>query len=185
MRKFIKFLAVATLLLAPIATNAQSVENIYEIGLLQYQSKNYAKAVDNFQEAAAAGHVKAVYSLAVCYQDGTGVPQNDAMALQYFTEAANAGYDKAQVTLGDAYAWKRLGIKKKNYEEALRWYALAGQQGNADALYQLGRCYDAGRGVKKDKKMAVAYYLKAQEGGNTLAAPYLQKILKKHPEYAM
>ena len=184
MRKLIKFLAVLALLFAPMATNAQSVENIYEIALLQYQNKNFTKAVENFQQAAAAGHIKAVYSLAVCYQDGTGVPQNDAMALQYFTEAANAGYDKAQVTLGDAYAWKRLGIKKKNYDEAVRWYALAGQQGNADALYQLGRCYEAGRGVKKDKKMAAAYYLKAQEAGNTLATPYLQKILKKHPEYA-
>ena len=184
MKKLLNIALLFALLFVPMSVNAQLSEKFYEMGLLQYQAKNYTKAVENFQEAAAAGHVKAVYSLAVCYQDGTGVPQNNTLALQYFTEAGNGGYDKAQVTLGDAYAWKRLGIKKKNYEEALRWYTLAAQQGNAEALYQIGRCYDAGRGVKKNKKMAAAYYLDAQKAGNTQAAPYLQKILSSHPEYA-
>ncbi|MDO5447563.1 MAG: tetratricopeptide repeat protein [Prevotellaceae bacterium] len=185
MKKLFNITLLLSLLLAPLSANAQAtVENIYEIALMQYQNHNYTKAVENFQKAAASGHVKAIYSLGCCFQDGTGVIKDEAMALQMFTEAANAGYDKAQSTLGDAYAWKRLGIKKKDYQEAVRWYALAGQQGNANALYQLGRCYEAGRGVKKDKKMAAAYYQKAVEAGNPYASEYLNKILSKHPEYA-
>ena len=164
--------------------SAAETENIYEIGLMHYQNLNYAKAVENFTDAASAGHVKAIFSLACCYRDGKGVAQDNATALDLFTKAAEAGNASAQDELGNAYAWKRLGITKKDYDSAIKWYSLAAQQGNADALFQLGRCYEAGRGVKKDKKTAAQYYLQARAAGNIVCVPYLEKILKKHPEYA-
>src|SRR5262245_26161964 len=45
--------------------------------------------------------------------------------------------------------------------------------GDADAYYDLGRCYYYGIGVEKDKKYAVQLYTNAEKGGNVEAQNYL------------
>ena len=44
--------------------------------------------------------------------------------------------------------------KEGKYREAAYWYEKAANQGNAPAQYNLGVCYENGRGVKKDLKKA-------------------------------
>jgi TPR repeat protein len=39
--------------------------------------------------------------------------------------------------------------------EAVKWYRKAGEQGYADAQFELGRCYSEGLGVAKDNAEAV------------------------------
>ena len=50
--------------------------------------------------------------------------------------------------------------------EAAKWYAMAAEQGYADAEYRLGICYEEGRGVPINQKKAVQLYTMAAEHGN-------------------
>ena len=50
--------------------------------------------------------------------------------------------------------------------EAVRWYRLAAEQGDASAQYSLGVMYDFGRGVLEDDAEAVRWYRLAAEQGD-------------------
>jgi len=54
----------------------------------------------------------------------------------------------------------------QNYHEAVKWYRLAAEQGNASAQFKLGRMYDDGHGVPQDYKEAVKWFRKGAEQGN-------------------
>ena len=53
----------------------------------------------------------------------------------------------------------------QDYKEAIKWYRLAAEQGNANAQYNLGLMYDNGEGVPQDYKEAVKWYRLAAEQG--------------------
>ena len=53
--------------------------------------------------------------------------------------------------------------------EAVRWYRMAAEQGNASAQYNLGVMYDNGEGVPEDDAEAVRWYRMAAEQGLALA----------------
>ena len=48
-------------------------------------------------------------------------------------------------------------------KQAVKQYMKAAEQGDANAQYNLGRCYADGEGVEKDQKKAVYWYTKAAE----------------------
>ena len=50
--------------------------------------------------------------------------------------------------------------------EAVRWYRLAAEQGNAGAQLNLGAMYSNGEGVPQDDAEAVRWYRLAAEQGN-------------------
>ena len=54
--------------------------------------------------------------------------------------------------------------------EAVRWYRLAADQGDARAQVILGGMYDNGRGVPQDDAEAVAWTRKAAEPGRATAS---------------
>ena len=43
---------------------------------------------------------------------------------------------------------------KQDYEEAVKWYQKAAQQGNVNAMRNLARCYRHGHGVEKNNVKA-------------------------------
>ena len=51
-------------------------------------------------------------------------------------------------------------------EEAVKWYRKAAEQGNADAMYKLGKCFYNGLGVEEDEEEAVKWFRKAADQGN-------------------
>ena len=53
----------------------------------------------------------------------------------------------------------------QDYAEAVKWYRLAAEQGDADAQYNLGVMYDNGQGVPQDYAEAVKWYRLAAEQG--------------------
>ena len=58
---------------------------------------------------------------------------------------------------------------KKEYTEAVKWYRLSAEQGNASAQNNLGYSYDHGLGVTKDYVEAVKWYRLSAEQGNVSA----------------
>src|SRR5208283_2618949 len=68
---------------------------------------------------------------------------------------------------GDAYYYGR-GVPK-DYDEAVKWYRKAADQGNADAQNNLGIIYQNGFGVAKDYEEAVKWYRKSADQGHAVA----------------
>jgi TPR repeat protein len=58
---------------------------------------------------------------------------------------------------------------EKNYVEAVKWYHKAAEQGDASAQFNLGWCFNNGRGVAEDPVEVVKWYRKAAEQGNARA----------------
>ena len=58
--------------------------------------------------------------------------------------------------------WAGHGVKQ-DHVEAVRWYLLAAEQGNAKAQFNLGVIYKNGNGVKGDHVGAVRWYRLAAE----------------------
>ncbi|MDE7413285.1 MAG: sel1 repeat family protein [Muribaculaceae bacterium] len=93
--------------------------------------------------------------------------KNYAKALELFRKID--GDKEAQYYIGVMYAIG-YGVTK-DYQEALKWYRKAAEQGFAEAMCNLGVTYQNGDGVAKDYKEAVKWYRKAAEQGNA-RAPY-------------
>lgn len=78
----------------------------------------------------------------------------DAAALRGLAEAGNAG---AQFNLA------RLLERERDFAEAVRWYRLLAEGGDARAQTSLGHMFTNGRGVVKDLVEAVLWYRRAAE----------------------
>lgn len=58
---------------------------------------------------------------------------------------------------------------KKDYEEVVRWYRKAAEQGYSRAQCNLGYMYEVGTGIEKDKDESIKWYRMAAEQGNSNA----------------
>ena len=72
--------------------------------------------------------------------------------MKYKLIAAEAGYSLAQHDVALLYA------RQENFEEAMKWWKLSGDQGLDSALYNLSGLYFQGKGAPKDLSLAYAYY---------------------------
>ena len=104
--------------------------------------------LDELHALAEQGDAVAQFNLGVMYENGRGVPQDDAYAGGWYRLAADQGYADAQFNLGIMYAFG-VGMPQ-DYAEAVRWYRLAADQGHAPAQGNLGDMYADGQGVPKD-----------------------------------
>lgn len=55
--------------------------------------------------------------------------------------------------------------KAEEYNEAIKWYRLAGELGHANAQFNLGLMYEKGLGAPKDYNEAVKWYRMSAEQG--------------------
>ncbi|SVD93974.1 uncharacterized protein METZ01_LOCUS446828 [marine metagenome] len=63
--------------------------------------------------------------------------------------------------------------KRGDYQEALKWYQLAADQGIVNAFVSLGRMYHDGRGIPKDSKEASKWFRLAAEKGSAGGQEFL------------
>jgi TPR repeat protein len=82
-----------------------------------------AAFVDPLKTRAAQGEAKAQTILGILYDEGRGVPQDNAEALKWYRLAAAQGDALAQYHLGLMYA-KGYGVPQ-NHIEAHKWFNLA------------------------------------------------------------
>ena len=85
--------------------------------------KDYEKARQWYERAAAQGDMTAQYNLGLLYADGVGVPQDYKKARQLWEQAAAQGDAKAQNNLGSMYE-NGEGVPQ-DYVLAYMWYSLA------------------------------------------------------------
>ena len=95
-------------------------------------------------------------------------PLLDRYVLAQTTEAARKGDAKSQLILGDAYMNGDGGLTPSS-AEGLAWYEKAARQGYTPALRRLGYVYRNGEGVERNDAVALQWYLKAAELGDSHA----------------
>jgi TPR repeat protein len=112
----------------------------------------------------------AIYMLAVHYQEGRKVLQQDqAMAKELYTRAANLGCSKAHNNLGNIYEGGNMKkakfhyeaaamagdevarcnfgfmeVQSGNIERAMKHWTIAASAGNYKAMFQLNICFEKG-----------------------------------------
>jgi TPR repeat protein len=67
----------------------------------------------------------------------------------------------------------------QDYKEAMRWYRLAADQGNALAQFELGSMYDKGLGVPKDYIQAHMWFNLAGASGNAGGSKNRDMVARK------
>ena len=82
-------------------------------------------------------------------------------------EAATSGFSVAAMQLGHLYAG-RYDVAARP-EDAVRWYTIAAEAGQAEAQYILGVMYRHGRVVAQDPAAAAGWFARAAESGMTAA----------------
>ncbi len=96
-----------------------------------HERGDYAAEVAIVRPLAEKGYAFAQFNLGVLYDQGKGVPQDNAQAMQWYQKAAEQGLPQAQVNLGIMYE-EGQGMKP-DYGLAYFWYALAESQGDGQA----------------------------------------------------
>ena len=119
---------------------------------------------DFWRARAEEGDALAQVNLGVMYENGRGVPEDDAEAVRWFRLAAEQG---------NAFSQSNLGVKYLNGEgvpqddaEAVRWWRLAAEQRYANAQFMLGVMYRFGTGVPEDNVLASMWWNLAAAQGN-------------------
>lgn len=121
---------------------AHALALLYEHGKRSVEL-DVVKAAEWLQRAAEAGHVEAMAELALCYELGCGVDQNDERALDWYMKAAEHGSLVAKYSVGEAFEEAR-GVPQ-SHEEACLWYYKAAMEGDEDAKTALRRLRDIAR----------------------------------------
>lgn len=83
-----------------------------------------------------------------------------AVHLKNIMQAAEEGSAEDQVLLGTYYKKGEFGLTQ-DFDEAVRWFKKAAEQGDAYALFDLAMCYADGLGVKKNWEQAKHYFTEA------------------------
>ena len=164
---------------------------------------NFAEALREARTAAAAGSAPAMVLLGVMSQRGLGTEQDDAAALAWYRKAAEAGEPRGaslaglptihiapspaeQAERGDPRAQHNLAAqleREKKYDEALRWYTRAAEQGFEASAMNLAQMYEKGIGVGQDRAEAMKRYRALAGHGNGEARYRLAKLAADAGQY--
>ncbi len=125
------------------------------------------QAAEFFRKAAEQKHPAAQCNLALCYDCGYGVTQNQKEALKLYTMAANQGNAEAQFNLGIYYA-KGI-VVAKDMKKAVQFYEQAARYNLPNARGNLGVCYLNGDGVEKNPEKAVSLFRQAAQQGHKVS----------------
>ncbi len=110
-------------------------------------SKNVNEGIEKWKPLAEKGDANAQYCLGLQYTFGSWEPDPEKMK------------DEETIWEPDPEEMK----DHKGYQEAIKWFKKAAEQGYARAQYKLGGMYKRGEGVSRDDKEAVKWYKKASE----------------------
>jgi TPR repeat protein len=124
---------------------------------------DYPQAMTWYHKAAELGSALGECALGILYENGLGVPVDEAQAKAWYLKAARQGDVRAQFNLGNMIRQGRGGAP--NPATAAKWFEAAAKQGDAAAHFALGALYETGSGVQKDQAQAVEHYRDAAENG--------------------
>jgi uncharacterized protein len=145
-------LGTCILAFSPVASLAgDSLED----AVFAYRRADYATALRVYRSLADHGLAIAQFNVGLMYDNGQGVPKDEAEAIKWYRLAADQGRADAQYQLGHWY------YRQNSYAEATKWFHLAADQGRADAQSNLGAMYAEGDGIPQDLVQALKWFILA------------------------
>ena len=135
-----------------------------------------SETISSLQAKAAAGDLSSLFSLALRYERGDGVPKNPQKAYEMALKGAELGHHSAQALVGRFFQ-NGFGVKQ-DYKIAGEWYKKAADQGSAMAEIGLASLLEKGLGVAKNEPLAASLYKRAAELGYPDAAASLGLMLE-------
>jgi TPR repeat protein len=167
------------------AAEAGSSEGAHRLALVYAQGlagtpRDEKRAVELFEKAAAAGHVRAQINLGILYMRGQGVPADLIQARAWLEKAAASGDPQALYTLGRALS-ESAGQAAADPVRAADLYRRAAEKGNALAGLRYGLALSEGNGVKRDPVAAQRWLMQAQESGIPEAALAMGDMAARTP----
>lgn len=152
---------------------------LMDTALKAYQRKDYATALQLFNQADQQGHMKTARYLGLLYENGYGVPRDIRKAVAYYQKAADRGDVTGTYYLGRCYEEGR-GVKQ-DFAKAKALYETAAVRSDhvgAPGKMGLGSLYEKGEGVPKDLQKARYWYELAKVAGDTEADVALARVDK-------
>ena len=126
-------------------------------------SPNQPKVYAMLRKAERMGDPRATYALGTWMLHGHYVERNVSEGLRLIRKAASKDVPEA---LYDLAVSLELGNgTRKNDKKAALCYLRAALQGDAQAVFEVGRCYYYGIGLSKDKDVASAWLDRAKRLG--------------------
>lgn len=132
--------------------------------------KDYALAYKKFKEAEDMGNTEGtIRILEICKEALNYWKQNNCEdAIAILKPFAEAGHVESMDALGSILVdGHNLGSKNAyiDYSKGFQWQMKAAEAGYVFAMSNVGWCYENGRGVNKDIKIALEWYQKALDNG--------------------
>ena len=142
------------------------VKTAYAQGISPKQQESIINGVkDELIELANAGDMFAQSELGSIYQG-----KDDDSAIKWYRLSADQGYFRAMNILGN------LMYNKGDYEDANKWYEMAGKAGDSWGWYNLAGNYRDGKGVSEDKDKAIELYKKIYELHNDVSGDAANRV---------
>jgi TPR repeat protein len=129
-----------------------------------------------WRRAALADQPTGDLLLALCYQEGVGVPQDYAEAMTWYRKAADVGNAPAMWRIGMLFAHGQ-GVSS-DFAEAMKWYRKAADSGDSVAMRMLGLLFEIGTDVPQDYAEAMRWYRKAADVGDARAMRYIAECFE-------
>ena len=162
-----RLIAVATVLLLPLAgVRADSAQTL-EDARSAYERGDYSAAYEGFLSLAETGNLDAQFELGYIYDFGEGVAENDSEAVKWWHRAAEQDHRPSQLMLGIKYR-SGAGIPH-DYTLARRWLRRAAAEGDGLAAKHLGYMHLLGEGVTRSPAAAVNWLGRAAARGEAEA----------------
>lgn len=131
--------------------------------------RNLPAALSLYLQAAALGDPEAQYIAGGMYFKGRGTAIDHEKAFSYLYRAAKNGKSSTASQKIIAQSFLVGESVPKNFDEAIRWYTLAAENGDSEAQNELAFIYFTGNGVKKDYDKAYKLFQDAANLNHTLA----------------
>lgn len=182
----------AKLLTPPVAMSSQKgAEDAFRAGTRLYYAGDRKAAIEQLRKAAENGHPIAQWKLGKIYQNGDGVPANDAKAFEFYREVVDNHSDEARGTPQAAFvasAFVALGsyylkgidntAVRPNVARARELYTYAASIfGDGEAQYNLGRLYLDPNSTDRDPRQAARWLTVAAKKGHAGAQALLGQLL--------
>ena len=132
-------------------------------------AEDWKKAATLYARAAELGDSRASHELARMHKHGHGVEADKEKAKQLFRVAADRGYANAQNSLAALLA-------DDSPEEAFELHKRAADQGLTRAEYNLGLCFEHGKGVEADVVAAKRWFARAAAKGHENSIAALERL---------
>lgn len=160
--------SIFSVLFASFITTHGALASPLEEGKASYDAGDYNAALTSFTEGFRNGDAASGYYMARMLELGLGIEADKAAAVRLYQQTAADGYVASLNRVALMHYTGEEGLTQ-DYAKAAEYFEVAALQGDANALYNLGKLFFRGQGVEANPGKALEYYRKAADLDHILA----------------